>query len=82
MKLYNIKTNLGYLHGFSEDTFNVQLGCAYQNAGLNKPIFSENKTEYTTRGLPSIITSLTNLIKEDLINITYINIEVCQKEKT
>lgn len=82
MKTFSIKTDKGYLQGFSEDTFPLKLGSGYQNAELNKPVFSDTIVEYTARGLPSIITSLTNCIKEDLIQLEYINIEpLWQKEK-
>jgi hypothetical protein len=73
--MFLIKTDKGYLQGFSEDTYPVKLGNAYQNAELNKPIFSKEPEEYTARGLPSIITSLTNLMKEELIDLKYISIE-------
>jgi len=78
MKLYQIKTNLGYYIGQSSDVYPIQLGCGYQNNGLNIIEFGnkDDATEFTKRALGNVITSICNIINENLENIKFINIEI------
>ena len=78
MHLYKIKTNLGYYIGQSSDVYPIQLGCGYQNNGLNKIEFGskEKAFNFTKRALGNVITSICNIIAEDLESIKYINIEI------
>jgi len=79
LKLYKIKTNLGYYIGQSFDVYPVNLGSGYQNAGLNKITFGSEKKafEFTKRSLGNVVTSICNIVNEDLEDIQFINIEFC-----
>ncbi len=78
MKLFKVKTNLGYYSGQLPEQYPIQNGRGYQSSGIDKIYWSDknNASEVSKRSLAGIINSIACVLNEGFENIKFINIEI------